>query len=359
MDMSELLRARLAKLREKMTTDALLFTSGTNSQYLTDFEFHDGYVLVTKTEAYAFADFRYIEATKKALAGTGFRVEILSGGLPSLFGPIFDSAQVAKVGFEDRVLTCARLEGLKRDFPAIQFEPVGGLVDELREVKDEIELSRIVAAQRIAEKAFDEVLGIITPEMTEREVALELEYRMRKLGSEGPAFDIIAVSGTQSALPHGVPRDKKLERGFLTLDFGAIVGGYRSDMTRTIAIGSVTDEMKKVYDTVLRAQLAALEAIGPGKTGAEIDKIARDIIDEAGYKGRFGHGLGHGVGLKIHEGPSVSGGGTKPLVPGNIVTIEPGIYLEGEYGVRIEDMVYIREDRAENVTRAPKELIVI
>lgn len=358
MTISELLRARLARLREAMRCDALLFASGTNSRYLTDFDFHDGYVLVTASDAYILTDFRYIEAAKKA-AGSDFRVMMLDGGLAAQISPILADAHVTALGYEDRALTCARLEQLKRDFPLLRFEPVGSLVDDLREVKDEIELSRVEAAQRIAEQAFDQLLGIITPEMTEREVALELEYRMRKLGSEGVAFDTIAVSGMQSALPHGVPRDVKLERGFLTLDYGAVVGGYRSDMTRTIAIGSVTDEMKKVYDTVLQAQLAALDAIGPGKTGAEIDKIARDIIDGAGYRGRFGHGLGHGVGLQIHEGPRVSSGGTKPLVPGNVVTIEPGIYIEGKYGVRIEDMVVIREDGTVNLTRAPKELIII
>lgn len=358
MTISELLQARLAKLRETMRLDALLFASGINSRYITDFDYTDGYVLVTPGEAYLFADFRYIEAAKKAATGD-FRVIMLEGGLASQLSPILADAHVSTLGYEDRALTCARLEQLKRDFPMMRFEPMGRLVDDLREIKDEVELSRMEAAQRIAEQALEQILGMITPEMTEREVALELEYRMRKLGSEGVAFETIAVSGGASALPHGVPRDVKLERGFLTLDFGAVVGGYRSDMTRTIAIGSVTDEMKKVYDTVLSAQLAALEAIGPGKTGAEIDKIAREIIDNAGYHGCFGHGLGHGVGLEIHESPRVSSAGNKPLVPGNVVTVEPGIYLEGRFGVRIEDMVVIRENSVQNLTRAPKELLVI
>jgi Xaa-Pro aminopeptidase len=358
MTISELISARLAKLREAMRLDALLFASGINSRYITDFDFSDGYVLVTPGEAYLFADFRYIEAAKKA-ATDDFRVVMIEGGLAKQLSPILADANVTTLGYEDRALTCARLEQLKRDFPMMQFEPMGRLADDLRECKDEVELSRIESAQRIAEQALEQLLGIITPEMTEREVALELEYRMRKLVSEGVAFDTIAVSGSASALPHGVPRDVKLERGFLTLDFGAVVGGYRSDMTRTIAIGSVTDEMKKVYDTVLSAQLAALEAIGPGKTGAEIDKIAREIIDGAGYRGCFGHGLGHGVGLEIHESPRVSSAGTNPLVPGNVVTVEPGIYLEGRFGVRIEDMVVIREDGVQNLTRAPKELLVI
>lgn len=358
MTISELLQARLAKLREAMRCDALLFASGINSRYLTDFDFHDGYVLVTANDAYLLTDFRYIEAAKKAV-GNDMQVMMMEGGLAAKISPILADAHVTALGYEDRALTCSRLEQLKRDFPLLRFEPMGSLVDDLREVKDELELSRIEAAQRIAEKALDELLGIITPEMTEREVALELEYRMCKLGSEGVAFETIAVSGTQSALPHGVPRNVKLERGFLTMDFGAVVGGYRSDMTRTIAIGSVDDEMKKVYDTVLQAQLAALDAIAPGKTGVEVDRVARDIIDNAGYKGCFGHGLGHGVGLEIHESPRVSAAGKAPLVAGNVVTIEPGIYLEGKYGVRIEDMVVIRENDVVNLTRMPKELIIV
>ena len=197
----------------------------------------------------------------------------------------------------------------------------------------------------------------MTPNMTEIEVALELEYGMRKFGAEKPSFDTIAVSGSASSLPHGEPRNIKLEKGFLTLDYGALYQGYCSDMTRTIVIGKADDEMKKVYNTVLKAQLAALDFVAAGKKGCDCDKVARDIIYGAGYEGCFGHSLGHGVGMFIHENPRLAGMWDKPLEVGAIVTVEPGIYIEGKYGVRIEDMVWLKENESVNLTKAPKELI--
>ena len=196
--------------------------------------------------------------------------------------------------------------------------------------------------------------------MTETEVAAELEYYMKKNGSEKPSFDTICVSGSNSSRPHGVPRPVKLEKGFLTMDYGAMVNGYHSDMTRTICIGKADDEMKKLYNTVLTAQQAAIEAAHPGMHNAELDKVARDIIDGAGYAECFGHSLGHGVGLLIHEDPRVSSGaGERTLHPGEIITIEPGIYVEGKYGCRIEDMLYITADGKRNLTDCPKELIEV
>jgi len=190
-------------------------------------------------------------------------------------------------------------------------------------------------------------------------VALELEFFMRSHGARAASFDIIAVSGSASSLPHGVPRNIKLQQGFLTMDYGAVVNGYCSDMTRTVCIGKADDEMKKVYNTVLQAQLAALDAIAVGKMCAEIDNTARDIIKNAGYGDCFGHGLGHGVGLEIHEAPRLSPLSASALKPGHIVTVEPGIYIEGKFGVRIEDMVYIGEKKCENLTKAAKTLIEI
>ena len=182
---------------------------------------------------------------------------------------------------------------------------------------------------------------------------------MRKFGAEKTSFDTIAVSGSASSLPHGEPRNIKLERGFLTMDFGALYNGYCSDMTRTIVIGKADDEMKKVYNTVLSAQLAALDFVAAGKSGKDCDKIARDIIYGAGYEGCFGHSLGHGVGMYIHENPRLAGGWDKPLEVGAIVTVEPGIYIEGKYGVRIEDIVCLKKDGFDNLTRSSKVLIVI
>ena len=199
---------------------------------------------------------------------------------------------------------------------------------------------------------------MMTPKMTEKEVALELEFFMRREGAERASFEIIAVSGASSALPHGKCRNQKLSSGFLTMDFGCTVGGYCSDMTRTVVIGKADGEMKRLYQTVLDAQMAALAQIGPGKTGAEIDGIARSLIDNAGYMGAFGHGLGHGVGLYIHEAPSLSARAAEyKLQKGNVVTVEPGIYLMGKYGCRIEDMGAITANGFDNFTHSTKECI--
>ena len=194
--------------------------------------------------------------------------------------------------------------------------------------------------------------------MTENDVAAELEYYMRKHGAEDKSFETIAVSGQKSSIPHGVPSDTRLKKGFLTMDFGAVYEGYHSDMTRTICIGKADDEMKKLYNTVLKAQMSALDMLRDGVVCADADKVARDII-EVDYKGCFGHSLGHGVGLEIHERPNLSAYNKKPLAPGNIVTVEPGIYIAGKYGCRIEDMVLIQEGNIRNFTKSPKELIEI
>ena len=338
--------------------DAVLVSSDVSRRYLTGLDYTDGYVLVCREKAYLLADFRYIEVAKK-YGGEELEVVLLKGGLPALLGPMISENGIRCMGYEDRKLTCAELSKLKNDFPLMSFEGCGGLIDALREFKDENEIESIIKAQRIAEAAFEHIITVINPEMTENDVALELEYFMRKNGAEGPAFQTIAVSGTASSLPHGVPRNCKLEKGFLTMDFGAKVDGYCSDMTRTVVLGKPDSEMKKVYETVLRAQLDAIEALKNGATGYEADKGARDYIEGQGYVGCFGHGLGHGVGMYIHEAPSVNASNKKPFATGDVITIEPGIYIEGKYGVRIEDMAVFTSEGMKDITLAPKELIVI
>ena len=255
-------------------------------------------------------------------------------------------------------MTCAELERWKKQYPACTFEPIRGSFDALREVKTPDEVALIESAQHIAEQAFDHILEFISPERTETEVALELDFFMRRSGADGIAFQTIAVSGSASSLPHGVPRNIPLEHGFLTMDYGAEVSGYRSDMTRTVCIGRADEEMRTIYGTVLRAQLAAESALRAGMLCSEADGIARKIIDDAGYGKCFGHSLGHGVGLFIHEAPNLSPhAGERRLHPGNIVTVEPGIYIEGRCGVRIEDMALIEEGGARILTSCPKELI--
>ena len=230
----------------------------------------------------------------------------------------------------------------------------------MRSIKDSEELKNICAAQALTDATFDYALNCIKPGISERELMLDMEFFMRKNGSEGTAFDFIVVSGKNSSLPHGVPTDKKIEIGdFVTMDFGAVVNGYRSDMTRTVGVGSITKEQKTVYDTVLKAQKAAIDYIKSGVKCCDADKVARDIIDLAGYKGCFGHSLGHSVGIEIHESPNCSPKCEKILLPGMIMTVEPGIYIEDKFGVRIEDMVQVREDGCINLTKSRKELIII
>ncbi|MFQ8599944.1 MAG: M24 family metallopeptidase [Oscillospiraceae bacterium] len=222
------------------------------------------------------------------------------------------------------------------------------------------EIQKIEQAQALTESTFSHILSVIRAGVTEREIALEMEFFMRRQGADGVSFDFIVVSGNNSSLPHGVPTGKAVEKGdFITMDFGALVDGYHSDMTRTIAVGCVDEEQRRVYDTVLRAQRAALSAIRAGMRCSDADRAAREVIDGAGYAGCFGHGLGHGVGVEIHEAPNLSPRSAEILEPGMVVTVEPGIYIENRYGVRIEDMVVVQKGGCRNLTASPKELIIL
>ena len=335
--------------------DGVLVTNNQNQLWLTGFLFHDGYVLLTRNECYLLTDSRYIEAAQKGAKDV--TVMQMSGPRKQMFLDLCEKNSVKTLAFEDNWTTVSAYENLKKTFEGIELVPAGKLLEELREYKDEEEIDNIVAAQRIAEQAFEHILGFITPDKTEVEVALELEFFMRSKGAQGLSFSTIAVSGTASALPHGVPRPVKLEKGFFTMDYGCVYNGYCSDMTRTVVIGKADEDMKLLYNTVLSAQLAAEDAIKEGVTGAELDKIARDIIDGSKFKGCFGHSLGHGVGMFVHEAPGVSAGSTKPLTTGHVITIEPGIYVKGTYGCRIEDMAAIRESGVQILTDCPKHLI--
>ena len=274
---------------------------------------------------------------------------------------ILDENECKTVAFEDVTLSVADLERMKKVFAGKELVPgASKIADDLRLFKDADEIETIKRAQAITDAGFSHMLEWLTPNVTEIEAALELEFFMRKMGSEGVAFETIAVSGSASSRPHGVPRNVKLEKGFFTMDFGAKVDGYCSDMTRTVVIGKADEDIKKLYNTVLTAQKAALDYIEEGAFCKEADLIARRIIDNAGYEGRFGHGLGHGVGMYIHEAPRLSR--VMPddykLERGHIVTVEPGIYIEGLYGCRIEDMVGIMPDGSVyNFTHSKKDLI--
>lgn len=351
---------RIEKLRNYMSEkglDAMWVTGGVNHRYMCGFDNPEGELVIGMGAAVALEDFRYFEAAKNSIDKNDFEVVMLNRdcGIKHCIEGIYK-----RVGFEDNFVTSRRLEALKKSLPGVEFVAAGEAFEIMRKTKDESEVECIIKAQRIAEKSFREFLPRITYNATETELAAELEYIMKRNGSEGISFDTIAVSGKNSSLPHGVPRNVPLEKGFLTFDFGAMYNGYHSDMTRTIVVGKADEEMKRLYNTVLKAQTEVLQVIKEGESLFKMDKIARDIIDGAGYAGAFGHSLGHGVGLEIHETPGMGpSSGDKKLEYGDVVTVEPGIYLFGKYGCRIEDMVYITKGGAMNLTDMEKDLIEI
>ncbi len=355
---------RLQTFQKKMAekAGAALITSSQNQFYLSEFHYDDGYLLILPDAAYLLADFRYIEAAKKG-AAEGFCVIRPTGSMNEAVKELLAKHMIDTLLIEESNVTVAQRDRLATVLEGVALVSGGSkLLTEMRIFKDEKELAAMAAAQELTDAAFAHILTYLRRGIREIDVALELEFFMRKNGAEGLAFDTIAVSGSASALPHGVPRDVELENGFLTMDFGARFGGYCSDMTRTVVIGKADDEMKHLYNTVLSAQEAALAAAKGGYGCKALDKVARDIIEGAGYHGRFGHSLGHGVGIDIHEAPNTSPRADESAVlrPGHVVTVEPGIYIEGQYGCRIEDMIAVLEDGSiRNFTKSPKTLIEI
>ena len=352
---------RLGLIKQELAKqgfDAIYLTSAENHRYACGFNNPDGQVLITKNKSYVFADFRYIEAAKREVF-EGYEVVMPQTPETEYIPALLAENEVKILGFEEDNMTFIHHSKLKDVLPSVETVPAAKVMNVLRITKTDGEVACIVKAQRIAEAALEELLGRIKYDMTEKEVAAELEYLMKRGGAENISFETIAVSGSNSSSPHGVPRNVKLERGFLTLDFGATIEGYHSDMTRTVVVGKADAKMKDLYNTVLKAQTSVLDVIKEGEHNREMDKIARDIIDSTEYKGCFGHSLGHGVGLLIHELPNLSPKSPEDLTlkRGEIVTVEPGIYVEGLYGCRIEDMVHITPGGAVNLTAAPKELI--
>ena len=355
---------RLQKLQHILAEndiDAAIISSELNQRYISGLHFSDGYILVTQNEGYLITDSRYIEIAKRTV--TDMSVMLANKPMKEMLWDIIKENQIKRVGVEEDELSLAAYKSFKATFEDCKIlSGVSEILKELRAVKSADELLIIEKAQSITDAAFSHILEFITPNMTERDIALELEFFMRKNGADGLAFETIAVSGAASSLPHGKPSDEKLRRGFLTMDFGATYNGYCSDMTRTVCIGKADEEMKLVYNTVLRAQTAALENIRGGMTCRDADALARDVIRETGFGANFGHSLGHGVGMYIHESPSLSPKAAEGAVlkPGNVVTVEPGIYIEGKFGCRIEDMITILPDGSIwNFTGSTKELIEI
>lgn len=337
--------------------DALLVTNMYNIRYLANFTGTTGLIVVTEENAYFVTDFRYTE--QAAEEAKGFEIVKNEGLIYEEVANLVKKDNIERLGFEQENITYATYQKINEIIPS-ELEPTSGIVEKLREVKSEEEIEIIQKAVDIAEKAYDYILGFVKPGMTEIEVANELDFYMRNLGATGVSFDTIVASGVRSAMPHGVASDKVIEEGdMVTIDFGCYYEGYASDMTRTFAVGDPGEELKEIYNIVQEANRRVTEVAKAGMTGAELDATARDYIAEKGYGDQFGHTTGHGLGLEVHEGPAVSFRNEEPLVENNIVTNEPGIYIQGVGGVRIEDDLVIKEDGNVNLMSSSKDLIIL
>ena len=336
--------------------DGALIVSSENRRYFTGFDSSDGFLFATRKGSVFLTDSRYIEAAENSIKCCAVEEQTAKLGE---YAARFDCHALS---VEADRLTVSQLKVLRKALNGVRLTTVGtdNLIDSFRAIKNEIETENICKAQRIAEAAFEHILGYIKVGVTEKEIALELDHYMLSHGAEGLSFETIAVSGANTSKPHGVPTDKKVEFGdFVTMDYGAVVNGYHSDMTRTVAVGTINDEQKKIYNIVLQAQVATLERLKAGLKCSEADSVSRNIIRDAGYGDFFRHSTGHGVGIEIHEKPNLSPKSAATLQSGNVVTVEPGIYIPGNFGVRIEDMALITETGCKNLTKADKKLYVL
>lgn len=361
---SEMFFKRINELKGilQSTNEALFITNQNNIGYLCGFFNSEGIMLITYEKTYLFVDFRYIEAAQKK---ANFCEIICFSKLSDDLLNVLKRKAIEKLYFEASDITVLRFNSFKSVFDKNKIEcdctsVLDKALSQLRIIKNESELEKIIKAQQITEKAYLEVLNYLKPGVSEKEISARLEYLMKINGAENISFDLITITGKKTSLPHGVPSDDIVKEGdFFTFDIGAVFEGYHSDTTRTVAIGFATDDMQKIYNIVLEAQLSALEKIKDGVLCSEIDKTARDIIKNNGYSEFFGHSTGHGVGLDIHEAPNVSPKSETVLKKGMIITDEPGIYLPDKFGVRIEDMVYVTENGCKNLVTLPKELIIL
>ncbi|MFC4738086.1 M24 family metallopeptidase [Bacillus daqingensis] len=337
--------------------DAFVTQSTYNRRYLTGFTGTAGAALIAADKAQLITDFRYtVQARSQA---EGFEIVEHKKPLLEELAEQVKAQGIQKLGFEKDHVSYTQYEAL-RDQLDCELVPVSGIVEDMRLVKTAEEISVIEKAVQIADEAFAHIQTYIKPGVKEIDVSNELEFFMRKQGAVSSSFDIIVASGERSAFPHGVASDKVIEPGELvTLDFGAYYNGYCSDITRTVAVGNISDELKEIYDTVLQAQIRGVNGLKPGLTGREADALTRDYIKDKGYGEYFGHSTGHGMGMEVHEGPGLSHRSDKKLEPGMVVTVEPGIYVEGTGGTRIEDDVVITEEGCRILSKSSKELIVL
>ena len=356
------MKIRVKKVQRKLkeeNLDALLVTTLTNVRYLSGYSGSNGLMVITPDRSFFLTDFRYWEQAKKEVKDSKiiFGERDLFDDLPKL--EILKSRR-AKLGFESENLNCSLYRRLKTLLPQVLFVPAEKFVESLMVTKDQEELKKIKKAVAITDMVFSQILTFVQPGITELDLAAEIEYMMKKNGADNPAFDTIVASGPRSALPHGKASGKKIKQGeFVTFDMGALVEGYCADLTRTVVVGKAKPRQKKIYDVVLKAQKKAIRSARAGLECKKLDKIARDIIKKAGLGKYFGHGLGHGIGLLVHALPRVSSKSDEVLMPGMVVTIEPGVYIPKWGGVRIEDDVLITRKGCEVLTQSPKNLLEI
>lgn len=342
--------------------DAAVIFGNVNRRYFSGFNSSAGAILVTREKAYLLVDFRYFEAAKAEVSGCEI---VLFKRLEEKLVELLKLHGAKCVAFESADLSIKKANQFKS---SLEKENIAGLFDgtldhaikKIRMIKSADEIDKIKKAQKLSEAALRNSLGLIRNGTTERDLALEIEFFMRKNGAEAVSFDLIVVSGKNTSLPHGVPTNKKISRGdFVTIDIGAVVDGYHSDMTRTVALGSVSDEQRHIYEIVLQAQKIGIDAIKPGVKCSDVDKSVRDFIYDAGYAGCFDHATGHGVGMNVHEAPVISALDDTELKPNMVITVEPGIYLPGRFGARIEDLILVTQDGYENLTDFSKELMIV
>ena len=343
-------------LVKKNKFDAFIISRLSNIRYLCGYSGSNGLVVLAPPKAYFLTDFRYIVQAGKEVKGC--QIIIAERELINELIKLPCLRRKARVGFESAHLVVRSLNRLKELLPKATFIPVENLAESLAIKKDSSEINKIKKATKIADTVFSAILPLIKPGVKERDIALEISYRMVKLGADGPSFETIVASGQRSSMPHGIASDRRFKKGdFITLDFGCFYAGYASDLTRTVVLGKANARQKKLYNIVLKAQLAAIGAARAGMLAKELDKVARDVIVREGYGDYFGHGLGHGLGLEVHSAPVVAPRSEETLEVGNVFTIEPGIYIPNWGGVRIEDDVLLTDGACRVLTRAPKELI--
>ncbi|MDE5916625.1 MAG: aminopeptidase P family protein [Oscillospiraceae bacterium] len=352
---------RLKGFRLPDGADAALITSDVNRRYFTGMKSSAGIVVILRDEAYLIIDFRYIEKAEKTVKNC--TVIKQSDNLSKQLSDIFKEHGVNTVAVESMDMTVSRLNMMKKSLTEFEFidnDDLSRGIYDMRTVKFPDEIEKIAKAQRIAEEAFDKILKFIEPGKTEREISLMLDSYMLQGGAEELSFETIVLTGENTSMPHGVPGHTKVKNGdFVLMDFGAVVDGYHSDMTRTVCVGQPSEKMIEIYNKVLEAQQAAISFVKAGITGEELDNAAREIISSAGWGEYFGHALGHGVGMEIHEYPTASVRSKTVLQENMVVTVEPGIYLPGEFGVRIEDFVVVTEKSCVNLTKCPKNMIIL